>query len=136
MSRYSQSSTTLTVTVTATLRLPTRKKAQNDSGHSSLAPCATIKLATLPTSVRFPANVLDAASASHSKDAFGALPTQPRSSITNGTLLNRLLPTTDSSENLVKPSKCAVWCVNAGRKRVIHAPSIFVTPPTTTNNPA
>lgn len=78
--------------------MPTFKKGQKPRGHSCFAPWATIRLATLPSSVRLPAKVLDAASTSHSRGACSWVATHPRASITKGTLLNRLLPTTEANE--------------------------------------
>jgi hypothetical protein len=60
---------TLTPTVSRVVGTPTLRKAQKVKAHFSLAFCTTMRFATLPTIVRFPARVLDAANASHDSGA-------------------------------------------------------------------
>src|ERR1700722_20269355 len=89
--------------VSRVLGTPTLRKAQKVRAHLSFAFCTTIRLATLPTIVRLPASVLEAAKANH--NMCGPCTRFCLRSMTNGTLLNRLLPTTEPAENLVRPAR-------------------------------
>src|ERR1700722_145778 len=102
------------ITVTTVDGTPTFMNDQKPKGQSCLAQLATMRLATLPTKVKFPANVLAIARTNQSNCAWCASPTQLLINMTNGTLPKMLLPTTVQSENRDRPERLFVCSVTSG----------------------